>query len=117
WTWIDWYLFVIVVLLLILFNGEDNACHYSVISTYLRGNIPPNALNDPSAPLAYHSVFDAAAALVARAFGAGHRSAIALVSVACFYAAFHALQALSRLVLESDRARQIGRALFLFGFG
>jgi len=117
WSWVDWYLFIVVALLLLLFNGEDNACHYSLISTYLRGNIPPCALNDPAAPLAYHSMFDAAAALVARALGVGHRSAIALVSVACFYATFQALQALSRSVLETERTRQIGRALFLFGFG
>ena len=55
---------------LVVVGGFDNFCHFSIVANYLRGNIPPTALNDPTAPLIYHGLYDAAGALLTRAFGA-----------------------------------------------
>ena len=108
WTGIDKWLFAFLSLFLVAYCGNDNYCHYSVTGAYLRGNIPPTALNDPGLPLRYHGLFDAAAAVVVDASGIAIETALDLVSIACVFACLCSLQGLSRVLFEGRWARSSG---------
>jgi hypothetical protein len=117
WTALDAIVFLFLVACVLAVVGGDNLCHYAVVSTYLRGNIPPRAFNDPSFPLVYHGLFDAAAAVVVRAFRIDLEAGLDVVTVVCLAATVSALGALSRTLFASPAARQAARVFFLLGFG
>ncbi|MFA6316873.1 MAG: hypothetical protein WC943_05590 [Elusimicrobiota bacterium] len=117
WSVLEWGAFLVLGCLVFAVRGYDDTCHHAVVSTYLRGNIPPVALNAPTFSLMYHTPFDAAAALVVDAFGLDVILALRLVSLVCLAAALSGLVALCRLLFAGVWARAFGRLFFLFGFG
>lgn len=117
WTYLDLFIVACAGLLIVAYNGNDNLCHYAIVNTYLRGNVPPCSLNDPATPLVYHTLFDAAAALCAHAFGLIPESALDAVTFACLLASYSALQAVSRMLFANRWTHQIARLLFVAGFG
>jgi hypothetical protein len=109
---------VAVGLYLMVVTGFDSVCHLAVIGNYLRGNIPPTALNDPAAPLVYHPLFDAAAALFTRAFGADQELGMDLCSLLGVAAGASAAAALARhLFPGTPLAPRVAVLALLFGFG
>ena len=117
WTPID---LAIVVGLAVLFwftDRWDIECHRTIVGQFLHGNLPPTALNDPRAPLAYHAVYDALVAVVLTALPLQIEQGMALVSAGCVALTVTNLRAVSRVLFRSPVAGQLGRALFMFGFG
>jgi hypothetical protein len=107
--------FVVVTVVL---NGRyDTDCHDAVMGAYLRGNIPPTALNDASFPLPYHRLFDAVAALLLRALPIDFELARDLTTTLAVLAMAPALVPLSSALLGTARARRLGRVFFLLAFG
>lgn len=117
WKVLDWLAFLFLSMALLAINGNDDLCHYSVVATYLRGNIPPSALNAPSLPLAYHSLFDAGAAVVSAALNLDPELALDLVSIVCVASVIEVLGGVSRLLFRAPGAQQGSRLFFLFGLG
>jgi hypothetical protein len=117
WSVLDRIVFLALVALIIAYNGNDNSCHYAIVNTYVRGNIPPCSLNDPSAPLLYHALFDGAAALWADGFGLVPETALDVVTAVCVFACIAALQAVSRMLFCGRWTQQAARLFFLAGFG
>jgi len=95
----------------------DIECHRTIVGQYLHGNLPPTALNDPHAPLAYHAVYDALVAVVLTALPLQIEQGMALVSAACVALTLTNLRAITRALFRSRVAGQLGRVLFVFGFG
>jgi hypothetical protein len=107
-----------VGLYLYVATGFDSVCHLAVVGNYLRGNIPPTALNDPTGPLVYHPLFDAAAAVFTRAFGADLELGLDLVSMLSVAACASAAAALSRRLFPATPiAARLSVLCLLFGFG
>ncbi len=117
WTFLDKCIFAFLSFFIIAYCGNDSFCHYSVVGAYLRNNIPPTAQNDPSRPLRYHGIFDAAAALVTDASGVTPETALDLVSILCVFACLSCLQGLSRILFQGRCARQCCRLFYALGFG
>ncbi len=84
--------------------GFDGVCHFAVLGQYLRGNIPPTALNDATAPLVYHPLFDAAAALFTRGLGLTLEQGLDFMSMIAVGACVCAAAALSS-ELQPSRAQ------------
>ena len=61
----------------------DIECHRAITAEYLRGNLPPTALNNPHVPLAYHSVYDCIVAVVLTALPLELTTGMAIVSIGC----------------------------------
>ena len=117
WTILDWAAFVFIALAFLRIYGNDTLCHYSVVHTVVRGNIPPSSLNDPNFPLIYHSAFNLGAAVIAKSFAVNAETACDLMSILCVYAVIAALQRLSRIFFSTPLSQQCSRLLFLFGLG
>lgn len=117
WSRVDFSLLLLIAVYLLVQPSWDIDVHFSLIATYLRGNIPPSAFNDPSAPLGYHVLFDASAALLSAAFGFSYDLAMDGVTLILVAAVVSNLQALSRLLFKTAWARQAARLFALFGFG
>jgi hypothetical protein len=117
WTGIDWAMFLFAVVVFWSVDLWDPEVHSALIAQFLHGNMPARALNDPRFPLAYHGVYDAVAAIVMAALPIDTQPAMAIVSIACVALTLCNLQALSRALFGRLPAAQLGRALFMFGFG
>ena len=65
----DWTATTLIAACLIAQPTFNFETHIPLIETYLRGNVPPCDYNDPAAPLNYHALYSASAALFAKAFG------------------------------------------------
>lgn len=117
WTRIDLAIFVFVAVVVLMIDLYDNDCHRAVVGQYLRGNIPPTALNDPRFPLAYHSLYDAVVALVVRAFPLQLETAMDVVTIGCVALTLANLGVVTRYLFRSSWVRQVGRVLFVVGFG
>lgn len=109
-----WTLISVCLLVQPTFNFET---HLPLIATYLRGNVPPCDFNDPSAPINYHVIYSASAALFAQAFGLSADFALDAVSATLLAALIPSLQAVSRILFRSPWAGQACRIFFLFGLG
>ncbi len=114
---IDWVVFVALATFVLAVPGGDNLCHYTVVSTYLRGNIPPRALNDPTFPLVYHGLFDAAAAVVVRGFKVDLELGLDVVTLVCVAATISASRAVTAALFATPIAQQAARVFFFLGFG
>ncbi len=117
WSHLDWALFLFIAVLFWSVDLWDIECHRAITAQFLHGNIPPSAINDVHFPLAYHAVYDALVAVVLTAAPIDLQPAMAIVSIACVALTFTNLQALSGLLFQSPRTAQLGRALFVLGFG
>jgi hypothetical protein len=117
WTGLDWAMFLFVALVFWSVDLWDLGVHTALIAQFLHGNIPARALNDPRFPLAYHGVYDGVAAIVMTALPIDAQPAMAIVSTACVALTLSNLQALSRALFRRPALAQLGRALFIFGFG
>ena len=117
WTPIDLGIVVGMGLLFWFTERWDFECHRAIVGQFLRGNLPPTALNDPTAPLAYHAVFDALVAVVLTALPLDFTQGMAVVSTACFALTVANLRAVTRALFRSAPAAQLGRVLFAFGYG
>ncbi len=92
-----------VALYQIVVPGFDSLCHFAIAGNYLRGNIPPTALDNPDSPLLYHPLFDAAAAVVTRALGTDLELGLDLVSLLAVLACLLAATALARALSPGSR--------------
>jgi hypothetical protein len=116
-TRIDWFLFTYAALIFWFINLWDFVCHRAIVARYLQGNIPPSALNDPRLPLAYHSIYDAMVGVALQAFPVDLEVGLALASILCLAVTLPALRTVTRLVFRSPLIAQLGRVLFIWGFG
>jgi len=117
WSTIDAAAFIYAGLTVFFIDLWDVHCHSAVVGHLLRGNVPPTALNDPRFPLSYHSTYDAVVALVMTALPVKLEVGLDLVTIGCIAITLTNLQAVSRLLFRSPLIAQLGRLLFLFGFG
>jgi hypothetical protein len=117
WTPIDWFLFLHVAAIFWFIDRWDFGCHRALVAEYLNGNVPPTALNDPSLPLVYHSIYDAIVAVGLKALPIDLQTGLALASIVCVALTLSNLQALSRLLFRTARLAQLARVLFFWGFG
>lgn len=117
WTHIDLAIVMGVTVLFWFTDRWDIECHRTIVGQFLHGNLPPTALNDPRAPLAYHAVYDALVALVLTALPLQLEQAMAVVSAGCVALTVTNLRALARTLFRSPVAGQLSRVLFMFGFG
>lgn len=117
WTRLDWAVFLFVAVVFWVVDLWDLENQGVLIAHFLRGNLPPRALNDPRFPLAYHSVYDQLAAMVFRAAPMDLQTAMGLVSIGCVALTLSNLQALSRLLFRRPAHAQLARVLFILGFG
>lgn len=117
WTRLDWAMFLFVAVVFWTVDLWDLDTHRALTAQLLHGNIPPRALNDPRFPLAYHAAYDALNALVVTALPVDFQTAMGIVSIACVALTLANLQALSRILFRRAALAQLGRALFMFGFG
>ncbi len=113
----DWTATTLIAACLIAQPTFNFETHIPLIETYLRGNVPPCDYNDPAAPLNYHALYSASAALFAKAFGFSADFALDAVSIALLPALLLSLHAAGRALFKTERARQAARLLFLFGLG
>lgn len=116
-TKVDMALGAYVSFTILVVNRYDNACHAAVVGTYLRGNIPPTALNDPSSPLVYHPLYDAVVALLVRALPVDNELGMDLVTSACVAITLLNLGVITRLLFRNRATAQVARLLFVAGFG
>ena len=98
-------------------NLWDIECHRAIVGQFLHGNLPPTAINDPRAPLAYHATYDALVAVVLTALPLDLEQGMAVASIACLTLTIANLRCLTRLLFRSPVVGQLGRALFVYGFG
>jgi hypothetical protein len=117
WTGIDWFLFLHVAAIFWFIDRWDFGCHRALVAEYLNGNVPPTALNDPSLPLVYHSIYDAIVAVGLKALPVDLQTGLALASIVCVALTLSNLQAVSRLLFRTPRLAQLARVLFVWGFG
>lgn len=117
WTRIDWWVFRLTAGVVLINSNFDSHCHRAVSGAFLRGNIPPTALNDPRFALPYHSLFDAIVATLVRALPADTELALDLVTIGCVALTMTNLLVLGRFVFRTALANQVGRVLFFVGFG
>jgi hypothetical protein len=117
WSSLDWAMFLFVAVVFWTVDLWDLDTHRALTAQFLHGNIPPRALNDPRFPLAYHAVYDALNAIVVTALPVDFQTAMGIVSIACLTLTLANLQALSRTLFRRPAVAQLGRALFMFGFG
>ena len=117
WTPIDLGIVFGMGLLFWFTERWDFECHRAIVGQFLHGNLPPTALNDPTAPLAYHAVFDALVAVVLTALPLDFGQGMAMVSTACVALTITNLRAVTRSLFRTAAAAQLGRVLFAFGYG
>lgn len=117
WSWVDRAVVVTVAGILLVVDLFDVHCHRAVAGAFLRGNVPPTALNDPAFPLPYHALFDAVVALVMRAVPVDTELGLDLIGIGCVALTMNHVIALSRRLFRSAAAAQVSRVLFFFGFG
>ena len=117
WTWVDLVAWGYFSYALVLTSCCDIECHQAVVGQYLRGNIPPTALNSPTAPLVYHTPYDAVAALLYLSAPLDMELALDVVSAGCLALVMLNLVAISRLLFRSRAAAQVARLFFLVGLG
>ena len=117
WSRVDWAAFALIAVTVFFLDVWDFDGHRTIVAAYLRGNVPPTAFNDPRFALAYHPVYDAMVAVVLTALPVEFELGIAIVTIACVAFTLSNLQAVSRHLFRSSAVAQLGRLLFLFGFG
>jgi len=117
WSSIDLAALAYLAVAIFFQDRWDNTGHSAVVAQYLRGNVPPTALNDPRFPLAYHPAYDAVVSLVMTALPVDLEVGMDLVTIGCMALTLTNLQAISRLLFRSPVIAQLGRLLFLCGFG
>lgn len=117
WSRVDAVAFGYIALTVFFLNICDNNCHSAVVSEFLRGNVPPTAMNDPRFPLTYHASYDAIVALVMSALPVDLEVGMDLVTMGCVAITMTNLQTISRLLFPQPVIAQLSRLLFLFGFG
>jgi hypothetical protein len=96
---------------------RDELKHNAIMGMFLRGNIPPHALNDPDQLITYHVVFDGGAAVVTRALHLDLELARDLLSSLLVLAVLPCVRVLGQLLLRTRAARIVGTLFFLFGLG
>lgn len=117
WTHVDWAIVIGMAVLFWLTDRWDSGTRRTIIGQFMHGNLPPTALNDPDAPLAYHAIYDALVSVVLTALPLSVEHAMALVSAGCVALTVTNLGAVTRALFRSPMAAQLGRVLFVFGFG
>ncbi|HVZ86943.1 MAG TPA: hypothetical protein VHG72_08235 [Polyangia bacterium] len=117
WTGLDWALFLFIAVVFWAVDLWDLGTREVIVVQYLHGNIPPAAINDPRFPLAYHSLYDALTAVVLTAAPIDLQTALAIVSTACVALTLTNLQAVTRSLFSRLPVAQLGRGLFMLGFG
>lgn len=117
WTRIDLALVALMGVVFWLVDLWDLECHRVITAQFLHGNLPPTALNNPRAPLAYHALYDGLVAVVLSAVPVDLLQGMAIVSIACMALTVCNLGALSRMLFRSPAIAQLGRVLFICGYG
>jgi hypothetical protein len=117
WTRLDLALVALMGCVFWLVDLWDLECHRVITAQFLHGNLPPTALNNPHAPLAYHALYDGLVAVVLAAVPVDLLQGMAIVSIACMAFTVCNLAALSRMLFRSPPIAQLGRALFICGYG
>ncbi|MDX2023567.1 MAG: hypothetical protein SF187_25240 [Deltaproteobacteria bacterium] len=108
---------IFVAAFVLLIPLADSACHNFVISSYLRGNIPPTASNAPHVPLPYHGLYDALVAVIVHALPVDFELGMDIVSVALLLVIVLNLQAAAREVWSHATVRVWAIVFFLLAFG
>lgn len=117
WTGVDWAIVIGMAVLFWFTDRWDVGTRRTIIGQFMHGNLPPTALNDPHAPLAYHAMYDGLVAVVLTALPLSVERAMGVVSAGCVALTVTNLRAVSRALFRSPMAAQLGRVLFVFGFG
>jgi hypothetical protein len=117
WSAID-HAIVAVAGFVLFFTGLwDFNCHEVIVGQLLHGNLPPSALNDPRAPLAYHAIYDLIVAVIMTVLPIEIEPAMGLASVGCVALTVANLRSITRRLFDRPVSAQLGRVLFAFGFG
>lgn len=116
-TGIDLAALAYFVVLLLFVGHWDFDTRHVMVAQLLHGNIPPVALNDPSVPMTYHPIYDTLTAVIMTALPLELEPAMAIVSAGCVLVTLGNLRAMSSLLFRSRSGAQLGRILYLFGYG
>jgi len=117
WTGLDLAIVVGMALMFWCTDRWDLNTRNTIIGQFMHGNVPPTALNDPRAPLAYHASYDSLVAVVLTAFPLSAQQGMAVVSAGCVALVVTNLRAVTAALFRSRLAAQLGRVLFVFGYG
>lgn len=117
WTRIDLAIVVGMTVMFWCTQRWDLETRKTIIGQFMHGNLPPTALNDPRAPLAYHAIYDSLVAVALTAFPLPAEHGMAVVSAGCVALVVTNLRAVTAALFRSRLAAQLGRVLFVFGYG